>query len=113
MALQAVSELAEFGTHALDLLSDQPGMVRQGATRRRRLHAAAATREQGHSERLFHAAHPLAGRGQRDVLARRAAGDAAGFGDVQKQLQVGQIEAQAPFPRMPIRRQSAFVQGEG
>ena len=67
-------------------------MIEQALAGRGEFDAAAAALEQRDAERRLQALDPRAGRGQRQMDALRAAGDAAGIGDGDEQLEIDQIE---------------------
>ncbi|MCY1505321.1 hypothetical protein D9M68_395310 [compost metagenome] len=93
VALEALAVLAELAAQPLHLLQHDARVVQQRASGLGGAHALRVTREQGRAERVFHAAHALAGRGQRHVRAAGAGREAAGFDDVEKEPQVGQVES--------------------
>ena len=62
----------------------------------RRLHALAVA-QQERCRADLHVANPGARRGDGEVHALRAGGDAAGLDDVEEQVQIGQIEAHDSF----------------
>ena len=95
VALQAVGVLAQLAAHALGLLQQQACVVHERAARRRRLHALAIAIQQRGAELDLHVADPRARRRHCQVHALGAGGDAAGFHDVQEQLEVGEVEAHA------------------
>ena len=95
VALEAVGVLAQLATHALGLLQQQACVVHERAARRRRLHALAIAIQQRGAELDLHVADARARRGDRQVHALGAGGDAAGLDDVQEELEVGEVEAHA------------------
>ena len=99
MALDAGAVVTQFALQLVDLPQHQLRVARQGAAGRRQLNATPRTRQQRRAERILHAANALAGRSQRHVAGRRAAGDGAGFLHVQKQAQVGEVEMRRPVFR--------------
>lgn len=96
MARQAGAVLTQVAAQLLHLLQHQPRVVQQGVACRRGLHAALRAQQQGHAQRVFHAAYALAGRGQRHVAALGTTGDGAGLVHVHEQPQVGQVKAHGP-----------------
>ena len=84
--------LVELAVHALGLLEHEPGVMEQGAAGGRGGDAPPAAREQARAEAVLHAAQARAGRSQRQMRTRRAAGDRSGVEHVYEQLQVDQIE---------------------
>ena len=95
MAFQAVGVLAQLAAHAFGLLQQQARVMHERATRGRRLHALPIAIQQRRAELDLHVADPRARGGDGEVHALGAGGDAAGFHDVQEQLEIGQIEAHA------------------
>ena len=76
----------------LGLAQDGARMLQQRAAGLRRRHPLAAAGEQRHAEHVLHIADAGRGRGQREMGALGAVGDAAGFDDMAKQAEIGQIE---------------------
>ena len=92
-ALETGGEFGQVGLHIVHLAGDRTCVVQQRAAGFGRLGAAAAALQQRHVQGLFHAADAGAGRGQRQMHQLRTGGDAAAFGDVDEQLEVGKVEA--------------------
>ncbi len=93
LAAHALGILVEIAAHALGLLQHQAGVLDQGAAGLGRLYAEALAVQQGDAERRLHVADAGAGRGDRQMHAFGAMGDAAGLDDMQKQSQVDKIKA--------------------
>ena len=72
-------------------------MLQQGAAGLGRHDALARAHEERGAERLFHVADACGSCRQREVRPLGASGDAAGFHDVAKQAEVGEVEAHG-FP---------------
>ena len=95
---------AQFALQGLDLPQDQPRMVDDALAGRGQRHAAPVARQEGDAERLLHAADALACRGEGEIGAAGAVGDAAGLGDVKEKPQVDQIEAHGVPPSLRFVR---------
>ena len=95
VAFQAVGVLAQLAAHALGLLQQQARVMNERAAGRRRLHALPIAIQQRSAELDLHVADPRARGGHGQVHALGAGGDAAGFHDVQEELEVGQVETHA------------------
>ena len=112
LALDALGILRQFAVHALGLLQQQARMMDESAARRRRLHALALAVQQRRAERRLHVADARACRGDRQMHALGAVGDASRFDHMQKQPQIAEIEThrmaaafgfgEARLRRMPI-----------
>ena len=107
----ALGILREVAMHALGLLQQDAGVLDQGAPGRGRLYALPLAVQQRGAERGLHVADARARRGDREMHPLGAMGDAAGLDDVQKQPQIGEIEAhrltgfgigEASLRQMPI-----------
>ncbi|MGY4284536.1 putative membrane protein YfcA [Bradyrhizobium sp. LM2.7] len=96
----------EIAAHGVDLVDDEAGVIEQALASRGQLHAAAPALEQRNTERLLEPLDARARRGQGQVRALRAAGDAALVGDCDEELEVNEVEAHGGFS-------SAFAQDEG
>jgi len=83
--LKAAAIGAELAAHALHLLQHDARMMEERTARRRRAHAAALALEQRRPPAAPHAADARAGRGEREVGARRAVGDAGGLRGIEEQ----------------------------
>ena len=75
------------------LAQDGACMLQQRAAGLRRRHALAAAREQRDAEHVLHIADAGRGCGEREMRALGAMGNAAGFDDMAKQAEIGEIEA--------------------
>jgi hypothetical protein len=84
---------AELAAHSLDLAQDNPGVMSESRSSRRRLGSPAAAFEQGISDGLFHTAQPGARGWQGKIGLPSAMGDATRFDDKQKQPKIDKIEA--------------------
>src|SRR3546814_8839139 len=93
MPLEAARGVSELPPHPLHLLQDDACMMQQRLPRRCRPGPAASPLQQRNAERLLHAANAGARRGEGHVRPVGAMRDAAGFGDMQEQAQIRQIEA--------------------
>jgi hypothetical protein len=92
MALEAVGVFAEVTAHPLHLLHHQAGMVQQGVACRGRSDTPAGSLEQGDANLVLHPTHARTGGCQGEPGPGATLGDAARFGDQQKQPQVGEVE---------------------
>jgi hypothetical protein len=90
---QAGAELAHGPAQELHLAEHLARMLAQGVARSRGLHAACLANEQRRAQKRLHAAHALAGRGQREMAALCRCRQRAAVEDVHKQLEVGQVKA--------------------
>jgi len=106
MAAEPRAVGAQFPPQALHLLQHQPGMLRQRAASRCRMHAAPAAQEQGNTQHAFHAADAFACRSQCEVRAVRSARDRPRLQDIQEQPQIGQIKPHG-MPTYHIQPQAA------
>lgn len=93
MAPEPLPIVVQLAAHAVHLRQHQARVMRQRAPRRRGLHAAVLAQQQRHAQRLLHAADTLAGRRQRHVRTPRAGRDGTGFLHVEKEPQIGEVEA--------------------
>ena len=107
VALHAAGEGGEIAAHRLDIVHDDPGMIEQAFAGRGQLDAAAAALEQRNAERRLQPLDPLAGRGQRQMHALRAVGDAAGLRDRDEELKIDQIETHGEISAFPSSWPSA------
>ena len=82
----------EIAAHRIDLMHDDAGMIEQAFAGRGQFDAAPAALEERDAQGLFQALDPCAGRRQREMDLKRAAGDAARIGHRDEQLQVNQVE---------------------
>ncbi len=96
---EALAVFAELAAQALHLLQHDACMVQQRAAGLGGAHALRVAREQRAAERVFHAAHALAGRGERHVRALGAGREAARFDNVDEEPQVGEIESHGEAAR--------------
>ena len=85
--------LPEVAMHAFELLQHDARMLDQGAPGLGRLYALALAVQQRDPERGLHIADARARRSDREMRPLGAMGDAAGLDDIQKQPQIGEIEA--------------------
>ena len=83
---QALGIFGKLAVHPLGLLQQQPRVVKRGAAGRCRLHALALAVQQRRAERRLHVADARARRGDRQMHALGAMGDAARLDDMQKQV---------------------------
>ena len=95
VAFQAVRVLAQLAAHALGLLQQQACVMNERAAGRRRLHALPIAIQQRGAELDLHIADPRARGCHGQVHALGAGGDAAGFHDVQEELEIREVEAHA------------------
>ena len=109
LARAPLAKDGEIAVQRFDIVQDDAGVIEQAFAGRGQLHAAAAALEQRDAERSFQALDPLAGRGQRQVHARSARGDAAGLRDRDEELEIDQIETHGQLDL----RHLAFVMAEG
>jgi hypothetical protein len=93
MAGQARAVLGHVAAQALHARQHVARMLAQGMPGRRGPHATGLARQQGAAELLLHAAHALAGRGQRHVGSAGRCRERAAVQDVYEQLQVGEVES--------------------
>ena len=80
----AAGKGGEIAAHRLDIVDDDAGMIEHAFAGGRQLDAAPAARQQRNTEAFFQPLDPLAGRGQRQIYALRAARDAAGSATAMK-----------------------------
>jgi hypothetical protein len=102
---EAAGMHAQFALQGFDLPQNEPCMVDDALAGRGQRHAAPVARQKGDAELLLHAADALARRGEGEIGAAGAVGDAAGLGDMKEKPQVDQIETHGFF--------RAFAYSEG
>ena len=110
--LHPLRKFGEIATQRLYIMDDDPGMIEQAFTGRGQLDAAAAAREQRNPKRRLQPLDPLACRGQRQMHALGAIGDAAGLGDRDEKLKVDQIETHGDIPHSVFERRGHPVRAE-
>ena len=96
--------LGELAFEVIHLAHDQPRMVQQPLACRGDLHAPAVAVQQARVELAFQGFDPRTGGSRRQEGALGALGEAGGFGDMDEQAQVGEIEVHAKLPknRFPV-----------
>jgi hypothetical protein len=110
-ALQAAGMLRQFALHVLDLLERALSMMDEGLAGRREGDAAPAAFEQGDARKLFHLPDAAACRCERHMGHLGAARDARAFCDMEKQLQIDEIEAHRPISCFLPSRQAKADRG--
>ncbi len=90
---QARAVLGHVAAQALHPCQNVTRMLAQRVAGRRGPHAARLAREQGAAQLRLHAAHALAGRGQRHVRPPGRRRKRAAVEDMDEQLQVGEVES--------------------
>ena len=81
LAIQAAGVGRQIGVHLFELGEDLAGMAEQGFTGRGRGQAARVTGKERHAERRLKLGQTMAGRGRREMNARRSPGQAAAVGN--------------------------------
>ncbi len=79
------------------LAHDDPGVLQQLLAGGRDLHAAAVAVQQPGVQLVFKRLDPHADRRQRQVRPLGGLGQAGGFGDVDEQAEVGEVEVHGPY----------------
>ena len=89
---------AEVLMQAFGLAQDGAGVLQQRAPGRRQRHALPAAGEERHAEHILHIADARRGCGQCKMRALGAVCNAAGFDDMAKQTEIGEVEAHGVNP---------------
>ncbi|MNY12779.1 hypothetical protein D3C86_1458770 [compost metagenome] len=84
--------VGELALEVLHLPQNQAGMVQQALARRGHLHAAVVAVQQTIAQLPLEGLDPRAGRRRRQAGLARALGQAGGFGNMDEQAQVSQVE---------------------
>ena len=92
MSPQAFAEIGQLAAHLLQLLRDDPRVMQEHSSCCGELNPPALPFQERSAKRIFHGADTLTRRRQCHVRASGPVRDAASFGDVHEQSQVGQIE---------------------
>ncbi len=92
MPLDAARKLHHLALERMQRCVQRADVAQQGAPGFGGLDAARAALEQRHAESRLEVGQALAGRRQRQALAFSAAGDAAGVGNGQHEVQGGEVE---------------------
>src|SRR5262245_50801505 len=80
-------------------MKDDARMIEQAFAGRRQFDAAAAAPQQRNAKRFFQSLDPLARRGQREMNAACAVGDAPRLRHRDEELKINQIESHRDSPR--------------
>jgi hypothetical protein len=89
---------AEILVQTFGLAQDRACMLQERAAGRRRRDTLAAAGEQGDAKHILHIADARRSCGQREMRAFCAVRDAAGFDDMAKQAEIGEIETHPDDP---------------
>ena len=87
---------------ALRLAQDRTRMLQQRAAGLGRSYPLAPARQQRNAEHVFHVTDARGGCGEREMRALGAMGDGAGFDDVAKQTEVGEVESHGLIPAFAL-----------
>ena len=84
-------------------------MLQQRATGLGRRNALAPAREQWHAEHILHVADARRGRGQSEMRALGAVGDAARLDDMAEQAEIGEVESHGDDPAFGIDEVRLYI----